>query len=311
MKCFPFPCSDALSGIARDLQASAIGIAKASVVPSAIIDKYNEWIERGCQGGMSYMERYRDVRANPDLLLSGVKSIIVAAFNYYYPSVCDKDTPRFALYALGDDYHEVIRQRLELLASFIKEQWGGATRVCVDTAPIFERYWAQQSGIGFVGRNKMLIVPGVGSYVFVGIVLSTVSFIPDAPCELDCMGCNACVRHCPGKAISLNGIVDARRCHSYLTIEHRGELPNDIDLGNKVYGCDVCQQVCPHNHNAPTTAISEFFPRAEILSLSHSDITEMTQMQFSKIFSHSAIKRAKLAGLQRNNRHCSNDITTE
>ena len=119
------------------------------------------------------------------------------------------------------------------------------------------------------------------------------------------MGCNACIRHCPGKAISLSGMIDARKCHSYLTIEYRGDLPDDLNLGNRVYGCDVCQSVCPHNLNAPTTNIAEFLPRKEILNLTHDDIDTITQEEFSRIFRHSAIKRTKLAGLQRNNRHCS------
>ena len=178
------------------------------------------------------------------------------------------------------------------------------TRVCVDTAPIFERYWAQQAGVGFIGRNSMLIVPEVGSYVFIGIILSTIDWQPDEPCMLDCIGCNACIRHCPGKAISLNGTIDARRCHSYLTIEYRGELPDELDLNGKVYGCDMCQNVCPHNLNAPTSNISEFLPRKEILSLTHEDIDAMTQDDFSRIFRRSAIKRTKLTGLHRNNHHC-------
>lgn len=305
MKYSQSPCSNDLSSLAQELQISALGIARNHAIPPEVINIYQQWIDAEKHGEMAYMAKYKEIRLNPQELLPGTQSIIVAAFNYHSPIKTPADNPQFASYSLGDDYHEVVRERLSLLASFIQEKWGGVTRVCVDTAPIFERYWAQQAGVGFIGRNKMLIVPQIGSYVFIGIILSTVEFKPDEPCTLDCMGCNACIRHCPGKAISLNGPIDARKCHSYLTIEYRGDLPDDLDLGNRVYGCDVCQTVCPHNLNAPTTNIAEFLPRKEILNLTHDDIDTMSQEEFSRIFSHSAIKRTKLAGLQRNNRHCS------
>ncbi len=298
------PCCNDLQAVATELGFDKIGIANASEVPQSVIDRYNQWIASNSHGDMSYMERYGDVRCNPRLLLENAQSVIVVAANYHSPLLPRQNAPKWASYALGDDYHDVMRSKLSQLASFIQENWGGETRICIDTAPIFERYWAQQAGVGFIGRNSMLILPKIGSYVFIGIVLSTIKFQPNEPCMLDCIGCNACIRHCPGKAISLSGMIDTRRCHSYLTIEYRGELPEKLDLNGKVYGCDECQKVCPHNLNAPTTKITEFLPRKEILSLTHSDIETMTQEQFSRIFHHSAIKRTKLTGLHRNNHHC-------
>lgn len=298
------PCSKDLHSIALEVGFAKVGIAKVSDVPKHVIEKYNHWISNECHGEMAYMERYGNVRQNPRFLLENARSVIVAAANYHHDTKAAKNAPKWASYALGDDYHDVMRGKLSQLASYIQENWGGETRICVDTAPIFERYWAQQAGVGFIGRNSMLIVPNVGSYVFIGIILSTIEFLPDEPCMLDCIGCNACIRLCPGKAISLNGTVDARRCHSYLTIEYRGELPNELDLNGKVYGCDMCQSVCPHNINVPTTSITEFLPRKEILNLTHEDINAMTQEDFSRIFRHSAIKRTKLTGLHRNNHHC-------
>lgn len=298
------PWSNDLQAIATELGFDKIGIANATEVPQSIIDRYNQWIASNCHGEMAYMERYDDVRRNPRLLLDNAQSIIVVVANYHSPSSPRPNAPKWASYALGDDYHDVMREKLSQLASYIQQNWGGETRVCVDTAPIFERYWAQQAGVGFIGRNSMLIVPDIGSYLFIGIVLTTIKFQPDEPCLLNCNGCNACIRHCPGKAISLNGTIDARRCHSYLTIEYRGELPDDLNLNGKVYGCDMCQNVCPHNLNAPTTNIVEFLPRQEILNLSHDDIDAMSQEDFSCIFRRSAIKRTKLAGLHRNNNHC-------
>lgn len=304
MKCSQSPCSSDILAVATDLGFSKIGIAKASEVPQSVINQYNQWIESNLHGKMAYMERYGDIRRNPRLLLDNAQAVIVTVANYHSPSSPRQNAPKWASYSLGDDYHEVVRNKLSQLASYIQENWGGETRVCVDTAPIFERYWAQQAGVGFIGRNSMLIVPETGSYVFIGLILSTIDFQPDEPCTLECLGCNACIRHCPGKAISLNGMIDARRCHSYLTIEYRGELPEELNLNNKVYGCDVCQNVCPHNLNAPTTKITEFLPRKEILDLTSNDIDTMTEEDFSRIFRRSAIKRTKLTGLQRNNRHC-------
>ena len=218
------PCSRNLQHIASELGFAKVGIAKISDVPKPIIEKYDHWISNRCHGEMAYMEKYRDVRQNPRLLLENARSAIVVVANYHHNVKEAENAPKWASYALGDDYHEVMRGKLSQLATYIQENWGGDTRVCVDTAPIFERYWAQQAGVGFIGRNSMLIVPEIGSYVFIGIILSTIKFQPDEPCMLDCIGCNACIRHCPGKAISLNGTIDARRCHSYLTIEYRGEL---------------------------------------------------------------------------------------
>ena len=299
-----YPCSNDLQAKASDLGFVRIGITEASEVPQSILDHYKTWIDNGCHGEMAYMERYEEVRRNPQLLLDDAQSIIAVVANYHSPTKSQQDMPKWASYALGDDYHDVMREKLSQLASFIQENWGGTTRICVDTAPIFERYWAQQAGVGFIGRNSMLIVPEIGSYVFIGIILSTVKFQPNEPCTLNCIGCNACIRHCPGKAISLNGSVDARRCHSYLTIEYRGELPEELNLNGKIYGCDMCQSVCPHNLNAPITKIAEFLPRQEILDLTHNDINTMTQEEFSRIFRRSAIKRTKLTGLHRNNHHC-------
>lgn len=293
-----------MQAVATELGFDKIGIANATEVPQSVIDRYNQWIASNCHGDMAYMERYSDLRRNPRLLLDNAQSVIVVVANYHSSSSLGQNAPKWASYALGDDYHDVMREKLSQLASLIQQNWGGETRVCVDTAPIFERYWAQQAGVGFIGRNSMLIVPEIGSYLFIGIVLTTVTFKADEPCLLDCIGCNACIRHCPGKAISLNGTVDARRCHSYLTIEYRGELPDELDLNGKVYGCDVCQNVCPHNLNAPTTKIVDFLPRKEILDLTHDDIDAMTQDEFSRIFRRSAIKRTKLTGLHRNNHHC-------
>ena len=222
--------------------------------------------------------------------------------NYYPPRLQPADAPQFAYYAYGRDYHEVIKQRLRQLATAIEKIASCQTRCCVDSAPIRERYWAQQAGIGFIGLNNALILPERGSYYFLGIILTTLELEPDAPCTLSCGECRACIDACPSGALSGDGAVDARRCLSCLTIEHHGELPEWVSsvLGNRVFGCDECQKCCPHNRHAQPTAIAEFHPTDDFLSLTRDRIASMDQQEFSRLFSHSAVKRAKLAGLQRN-----------
>lgn len=294
-------CNPAFRDDASRLGVSRLGIAAAADVDAVETARYEEWIASGRHGEMAYLDRYHDVRRNPAGLLPGAQSVIVCAFNYY-PAVRQRaDVPQFAFYAYGRDYHEVVRERLEALASIIRERHGGSTRVCVDTAPLPERYWAVRAGVGFRGLNSQLIVPGLGSYFFLGEIISTVAFTPDSPCSGDCGRCGACVRECPGGAILPDGTVDARRCLSYLTIEYRGDtLPAGVSPGNRVYGCDVCQQVCPHNRCAMPTEIPEFAPSGEFLALDGPAIENMSPEKFSALFRHSAVKRTKLKGLIRN-----------
>ncbi len=297
--------------------AYASGVAEITPLPDSEVDAYQLWISEGMNGGMAYMANHADIRRDPGLLLPGAVSLISCAFSYYYPVKWGSDGLRWARYSLGTDYHEVVRARLGEVADWITQQTGAECRVCVDTAPLRERYWAVQAGVGFIGLNDQLIIPGAGSYFFLGEILTTLPLEADPPCTLSCGSCRACHRACPGKALSLQPggtrsaalatsaaasrpVVDARRCLSYLTIEHRGDFPEGTELGNHIYGCDVCQEVCPHNFNPPVTEIPEFIPRAEILSLTRADILAMTRLDFSRIFSHSAIKRTKLTGLHRN-----------
>lgn len=248
------------------------------------------------------MERYPDLRRDPRLLLEGARSIVVCAFNYYPATKRPAALPHIAYYAYGKDYHNVLRQRLQHVADTIKTHYNGAEcRICIDTAPLMERYWAVQAGIGFIGRHSQLIVPGIGSYVLLGSILTTAQLPPDNPCTLTCPpGCNRCLKACPGKAIMADSHIDARRCLSYLTIEYRGDFPTATDTHNCLYGCDTCQNVCPLNTEVSPTGIQEFNPSPELLTLTAQQAADMTQQQFSSLFSRSAIKRAKLEGLRRN-----------
>lgn len=276
------------------------GIARAGEVDATVMADYGRWISSGNHASMTYLERYTDIRRNPTLLLPGARSVISSVFNYWWGK---QAAPlQWASYALGDDYHDVVRERLQRVAERISTETGAECRVCVDTAPILERYWAVRSGIGFIGRNRQLIVPGAGTHFFIGEILTTLDLTPDNPCALSCMDCRRCLNSCPGGALTGDRL-DANRCLSYLTIEHRGDFPSStspLRLGRHIYGCDVCQDVCPHNHDAPISTIEEFRPREPILRLDTEAILSMSQEDFSIIFRRSAIKRTKLAGLHRN-----------
>lgn len=294
----------------KDAGVFKSGIARVEAVDAATVTGYDRWLSEGMNGEMAYLEKYHDIRSNPALLLPGARSVVSCAFNYWWGPV---DSPlRWASYALGDDYHDVVRGRLQSVADAITAETGAECRVCVDTAPILERYWAVRSGVGFIGLNQQLIIPGAGTHFFLGEIITTLDLTPDAPCTLTCGECRRCLRACPGGALRENDkapgnpasevTLDSRRCLSYLTIEYRGEFPEGTRPGKHIYGCDVCQEVCPHNSKAPLSDIEEFRPRAAILRLDTDAILEMRQEDFSAIFRKSAIKRTKLAGLQRNAR---------
>ena len=282
---------------------AAFGVAEAEPVSDDACNLYEQWISQGKQGGMAYLERYADVRRDPRLLLDGARSLVVCAFPYLPHSQRAAGAPVIASYAHGLDYHDVVRQKLSDAATGLADAFGGNWRVCVDTAPLRERYWAVKAGLGFIGRNQQLIVPGVGSYVFIGTIISTLQIAPSGPCTGQCRGCGRCTAACPGGALAADGSLDARRCLSYLTIEHRGDFAPDIDLHNCLYGCDRCQQVCPHNAVAMHALLPELEPSEELLGLTPDDVMAMTAERFRELFRGSAIKRTKLAGLQRNAGH--------
>lgn len=276
--------------------ASRCGFAAARTVDPAAAEIYERWTARGAHGSMQYCAKYADVRRDPRLLLEGARTVISCAFCYNAP----QQSAIIAKYALGLDYHWVVKERLMALGRRIEEAFGGQTRPLVDTAPMRERYWAQQAGLGFIGINNQLIIPGLGSYFFLGELLWTGELEPDAPCTEACKGCMACVKACPGGALDGQGGCDARRCLSYLTIEHRGPLPAEPSLGGKAYGCDACQKVCPHNQGALFTGIPELQPRPEILALTPQDLLEMTPSHYKKLVARSAMRRAPLSQLLRN-----------
>lgn len=299
MSCSP-SCHE-VHALAAEAGVEPVRLTAAVAVSAEAVEAHARWIAAGRHADMSYMERYADVRSDPRLLLPGAATLLVAAFPYQLrPERCGVALP-IAGYALGRDYHEVVRERMQRFAAMLTARWGGDTRVCVDTAPLRERYWAERAGLGRIGLNNQLIVPGLGSNVVLGTLLWSVAVDgSDRPLPGHCGRCGACVRACPAGALSADGSgVDARRCLSYLTIEHRGEFPPGTDLCGRLYGCDLCQRVCPWN-SRQAEPLPEFMPSQALRRLTEADVAAMTQPQFSTLFSHSAIKRTKLAGLQRN-----------
>lgn len=302
------PEAEEIFEILRDCGACAVGTAVAGPVERHVAEGFDTWLASGHNAGMSYMSNWRDIRMDPRLLLEGARSVICTAFAY--PS----SSGPIASYALGEDYHTVLRKVLEGAVERMRTRYGGEYRICVDSAPILERYWAEKCGIGYRGCNGLIIVPGIGSRVFLAEIVTTLPLPATPPLENSCdSDCLRCQRGCPAGALQGDGTVDARRCLSYLTIEHRGEWDDTgaaamaTPAGRAtLYGCDICQRVCPRNSDAEASGLSaerirpEFEPRSEVTALTAQMVAEMTQEEFSWIFRGSPIKRAKLAGLRRN-----------
>lgn len=284
--------------------ADAAGIIEARPVDDTAADLYRTWIADGCHADMDYLNRYHDVRNDPRLLLDGARTMVIALFSFANPEAADAirraGNPYIAEYALGDDYHEVLRHRMSQFGVTLTDRYGGSFRVMVDTAPLRERYWATRAGLGVIGLNNYLIVPNRGAHFFIATLLWTGNAVGkhDTPLAGDCGRCGRCVLACPVGAISPDGRIDARRCLSYLTIESRDPLPDGMTSHGIIFGCDTCRAVCPHENTAESTSIAEFAPRKDILALDRDAWQNMTHDSFCKIFRHSAVRRAKLDKLK-------------
>lgn len=293
--------SDEIKQKALDLGFDACGICRAT--ESGEEERYMQWLQDHWQGGMGYMERNIDKRLDPRLLVEGARSIISVALNYYPPVKLPGKVPQFAYYAYGKDYHEVVREKLRYLFEWIRERVPDVTgRYFSDSAPVLERFWAARAGLGFIGKNTLLIIPGKGSYFFLGELVIDIELDYDEPVTENCGDCTRCLRSCPTNAIEEPYRLNATRCISYQTIENKGEIAPEIvpNLRNNVYGCDICQKVCPWNRDAMSHNIPEFMPSDAFLKLDLEQIMEMDEDRWNHIFRQSAVKRAKLSGLKRN-----------
>lgn len=268
-----------------------------------------EWLGRGFHGEMRWMERDPVQRADPRLLFPEARSIVVVALNYYTPHAHTEapGTGKISRYAWGDDYHDVVGSRLKSLLNWIKEEWPETEgKACVDIQPMMDKAWAARAGLGWIGKHTNLITRDYGSWVFIGELLLNLELEADAvPVEDHCGTCTLCIEACPTSAITEPYVVDSNKCISYATIELRApEMPQEIttNLDGWLYGCDVCQDVCPWNRFEKETDEPRFAPRPGNVTASIPEILELTPDAYAERFRRSAIKRAKLTGLQRNAR---------
>ena len=291
--------SEQIKAEAKVLGFFACGIAKAAPVPASCADQFRRWLDAGGHAGMDYMERNVEKRLDPTLLMPGVKSIVCVALNYAPGRKLPDGEPQIASYALGQDYHDIVKSRLHTLASRLGIT---AYRAFCDTAPVLERYWAEQAGLGWTGRNHQLIIPHAGSMFFLGELFLDIELEYDSPVPSRCGTCHACMDACPTGALTYNGQMCSARCLSYLTIEHRGDLPVDIaeKADNCIYGCDRCQDACPHNRFAIPTDDPQLQPKPELLGMTRHDWQNLTIERYRYLFKGSAVKRAKYEGLKRN-----------
>jgi epoxyqueuosine reductase len=255
------------------------------------------------QGQMSYMENHFDKRLNPTLLVDGAKSVISLLLNYYPAELQSQDSYKISKYAYGQDYHHVIKEKLNELLHFIQTEIGEVSgRAFVDSAPVLDKAWAAKSGLGWIGKNSNLITQKVGSFYFIAELIIDLELEYDSPTTDHCGSCTACLDACPTEAIVAPYVVDGSKCISYFTIELKDNLPQEMKgkFDDWMFGCDVCQDVCPWNrfskpHNEPLLRATP-----EILSYSKSDWEEITKDTFQKVFKNSALKRTKYEGLLRN-----------
>ena len=287
---------------ASELGFSFCGISKAGFLEEEA-PKLEEWLSRGYQGKMRYLENHFDKRLDPTKLVPGAKSVISLVYNYYPKKIHQSDnSPKIAKYAYGQDYHFVIKDKLKTFMNKIQEEIGEvAGRVFVDSAPVHERAWAAKSGLGWIGKNSLLLNREMGSFFFLAEIIIDLELEPDGPIKDYCGTCTACQDACPTDAIPEPYVVDGSRCISYLTIELKDEIPAEFKskMEGWAFGCDICQDVCPWNrfskpHNEPA-----FKPQGWE-EFTNQEWQEMTREVFQKVFKKSAVKRTKFEGLTRN-----------
>lgn len=292
-------------------KALEIGFHKIGIVRAAPLEEekklLDEWLEKKYHGEMLWMEREPEKRANPNLLFPEARSIIVVALNYFTPHEHEEDSSKgkVSRYAWGDDYHEVLKEKLRQLLAFIKSIDAAAEgKICVDTAPIMDKAWAVRAGLGWIGKHSNLITKDYGSWVFLGEILLNLELEYDTEMISDhCGNCTACLDACPTDAIVAPYTVDSRACLSYTTIELRApEFPEEIvkDLNGWLYGCDICQDVCPWNRFERPTDEKRFEPREDNVTADLDEILSLSPEKYAEKFRRSAMKRTKLVGLQRN-----------
>ena len=288
----------------KDLGFFFCGISKAEFLEDEAIH-LESWLKRNYHGKMGYMENHFDKRLDPRLLVDDAKSVVTVLLNYFPEDTqLDSEAPKLSKYAYGEDYHFVIKDKLNELVAYIQKEIGEvAGRVFVDSAPVMDKAWSKRSGAGWMGKNTNIIHPKQGSFFFIAELILDLELEPDGPIKDYCGTCTKCIDECPTDAIVEPYVVDGSKCISYLTIELKDAiLPNEFKgkMDNWMFGCDICQDVCPWNRFSKPHTESRFKPHDNLLHLTKNDWKDLTQEVFGDLFKNSAVKRTKFDGLKRN-----------
>jgi epoxyqueuosine reductase len=286
----------------------AVGIARAGKL-EGVENQLVEWLDKGYHGDMAYMENHRQQRVDPTVLVPGSRSVISLAYNYFTPALQKPGSPKISTYAYGKDYHKVLKKKLKTLWNSIKEEVapGAQGRYFVDSAPVMERQWAAEAGLGWQGKNTLLIHPRAGSYFFLAEIICDLELDYDEPIPDHCGTCRRCIDACPTDAIAPEGyLVKANQCLSYLTIETKKDIPGEFSskMEDWVFGCDICQQVCPWNRFSVPHSEPLFTPSQEFLGWSPGQWKDLNEQQFETNFAHTPVKRAGFEKLTKSIGHC-------
>lgn len=294
--------TDLIKAEAKRLGFFSCGISKAEFLEEEA-PRLQQYLDKNMNGEMSYMENHFDKRLDPTLLVPGAKSVVSLLMNYFPNEKQKKGTYKISKYAYGTDYHFVIKDKLKQLMEFISEEIGEVHgRAFVDSAPVLDKAWASKSGLGWIGKHSLLLTKQVGSFYFVSELILDLDLEYDAPATDHCGSCTACIEACPTDAIVADRVVDGSKCISYFTIELKNEIPvsEKGKFHDWMFGCDICQDVCPWNKFSKGHKEPLFNPHPDLLSMDKKDWEEITEEVFQKIFRKSAVKRTKYNGLQRN-----------
>ena len=294
--------SQIIKSKARSLGFLDCGISQAGFLKEEA-KKLRQFLMEERQGEMQFMENHFDKRTDPTRLVEGAQSVISVLLPYYPRKRQRKDTYQLAKYAYGKDYHFVMKPLLKDLLKFMNHQFGQVNgRAFVDSAPVMDKVWAQKAGLGWIGKNTNLISKKYGSFFYIGELIVDLELACDAPIRDYCGTCRRCIEACPTGALTAPYRIDASRCISYLTIEQRGEIPESFrgSYRDWIFGCDICQDVCPWNQKAPYAEHEDLQPHPDLLSLSGPDWEQLSREHFRELFRHSAVKRTKYEGLMRN-----------
>ncbi len=300
-----------LKAKAKALGFDFCGISKAEFLKEEA-PKLENWLKQDMHGQMHYMANHFDKRLDPTKLVPGAKSVVSLMWNYYPEKDLSKnDNYKIAKYAYGEDYHFVVKRVLKELVKQLQEEIGEIEgRVFVDSAPVMERKWAEKSGLGWVGKNSLIINKSAGSFYFLAELIIDLELEPDGPVKDYCGTCTRCLDACPTDAIPIPYVVDGSKCISYLTIELKEEIPSEFKgkFQDWIFGCDICQDVCPWNRFSRPHQTPEFMPHPDLSQISKKEWEELTEETFRKVFKKSAVKRTKVEGLRRNIKFAKNEM---